>query len=546
MPLHRPPRCRASRPLAVPLFVLSLLLALPAVVAAAEPPEHGGGPYPRLVLRGVTLVDGTGAPPRGPVDLVLEGGRIAEIASAGAPGAPADPADRPDPGPDGRELDLAGAWVLPGFVDLFAHPGGHRDYAWKLWLAHGVTTVREPVCLSGMEACLELVEASRRGEVVAPSLVPWLYFGIGAEEPLDSPGAARRWVAGAAERGARGIKFRSGPPEVLFAALEEAERRGLATSCHHTPLHVARADALHTARRGLDLVEHWYGLPEALLPPGAVQDFPLDHNHADEGKRFAAAGRLWAQAAPPGSEHRRAVVDELVERGVALLPTLALYEANRDWMRVRRAEWHDEYTLPELWDSFRPSRRTHAAHLYAWTTEDEVAWRRNFRLWMEFLAEYAEAGGRVVTGSDPGFMYNLHGFGYVRELELLREAGFHPLEVVRAATLWSAEELGVEGVTGSVEVGKRADLVVVTENPLADLKVLYGTGAVRLDDDGRPVRVGGVAWTVKGGRTYEGARLLAEVRQMVRQAREEAGREELHQPGMAPRRAGVKRPEEPE
>lgn len=520
--------CPRARRLAV---AVALLVAVPL---AAAPPEHGGGPYERLILRGVTLVDGTGAPARGPVDVVVEGDRIAAVVSVGAPGAPVDPDRRPEAGPGARELELDGAWVLPGFVDLFAHPGGHEEYAWKLWLAHGVTTVREPVCIGGMEVCLAQAAASRDGEIVAPSFVPWLHFGLGAEAPITDAAAARAWVARAAERGARGVKFRSGTPEVLFAALDEAEERGLPTSCHHGQLHVARVDALDTARHGLDLVEHWYGVPEALLPPGAVQSYPADHDHADEAERFAAAGRLWAEAmaaAPRGGERWNAVIRELVDHGVAMLPTLSLYDANRDFMRARTAEWHADYTLPALWDHFRPSRTHHAAQHYRWTSADEAAWRDNYRRWMAFLLDYRDAGGRVVVGSDPGFMYHLHGFGYVRELELLQETGLHPLEILRAATLWSAEELGEGAETGSVEVGKRADLVVVRENPLADLKVLYGTGAVRLDDDGRPVRVGGVAWTIKAGRTYDGERLRQEVREMVSAAKQQAGRTELRQPG---------------
>jgi len=486
-------------------------------------PVHGEGPYERLILRGVTVVDGTGSPPRGPMDVVIEGDRIAQITRVGVPGRPIDPARRPELGEGGRELDLEGSWLLPGFVDLYAHPGEDEEYAWKLWLAHGVTTTREPVCLGGLEACLATVRASREGEIVAPAIVPWLHFGLEADGPLTTPEAARAWVRATAERGARGVKFRGGAPDVLFAALDEAEELGLVTSNHHSPLTVARADALDTARHGLDLVEHWYGLPEALLPPGAVQDFPTDYVYDDEAARFAAAGRLWRQVPPRGDEGRAGVVRELVDAGVALLPTLSLYEANRNFMAARRAEWHDEYTLPALWDSFRPDPTRHASHFYAWTSEDEVAWKENYALWMDFLDEYRQAGGRVVAGSDSGFMYNLHGFGFIRELEMLREAGLPPLEVIRAATLWGAEALGVGAETGSIEPGKRADLVVVPGNPLADLKLLYGTGTLRLGESGGLERVGGVTWTVKAGRTYAGEALREEVRQMVRDAKQEAG-----------------------
>ena len=109
---------------------------------------------------------------------------------------------------------------------------------------------------------------------------------------------------------------------------------------------------------------------------------------------------------------------------------------------------------------------------------------------------------------------------YIRELELLREAGFHPLEVIRAATLKGAETLGRAGEIGTVEVGKLADLVVVEENPLANLGSLYGTGAIRVNEQNEPVRVGGVKYTVKDGIVYDAKALLADVRRLVAAAKE--------------------------
>src|SRR6185295_18339614 len=102
------------------------------------------------------------------------------------------------------------------------------------------------------------------------------------------------------------------------------------------------------------------------------------------------------------------------------------------------------------------------------------------------------------------FIYNLYGFGYVQEMELLREAGFHPLEVIRSATLYGAQALqepkGKPLEFGIIRAGLLADLVVVDQNPLTNLKVLFGTGAVRLNDKtGRAERVGGVKYTIKDG-----------------------------------------------
>jgi cytosine/adenosine deaminase-related metal-dependent hydrolase len=141
---------------------------------------------------------------------------------------------------------------------------------------------------------------------------------------------------------------------------------------------------------------------------------------------------------------------------------------------------------------------------------------------MRLLADFHDRGGRVVVGTDSGFMYHLHGFGYVRELEMLRQAGLSPLEVLRAATLDGARALGMGDHVGSVEPGKLADLVVVEADPLADFKVLYGTGALRFDDEGRESRVGGVRWTIKGGVVYDAKALLAEVAAEVAAAKGEA------------------------
>jgi predicted amidohydrolase YtcJ len=90
--------------------------------------------------------------------------------------------------------------------------------------------------------------------------------------------------------------------------------------------------------------------------------------------------------------------------------------------------------------------------------------------------------------------------------------------------------LGIEAVTGSVEPGKAADLVVVGENPLADWKVLFGTGAIRVNGDNEVVRTPGVRYTIARGVVYDAAELRADVRDMVAEAWREAGRE-LQQPG---------------
>ena len=121
--------------------------------------------------------------------------------------------------------------------------------------------------------------------------------------------------------------------------------------------------------------------------------------------------------------------------------------------------------------------------------------------------------------SDSGFIFQLYGFAYIREMELLREAGFHPLEIIRSATLNGAEALGISDETGSIEIGKSADFVIVEENPLQNLKVLYGTGAIKLTEDNEVVRVGGVKYTIRQGVIYDAKQLLKEVKEMVDEAK---------------------------
>jgi len=527
----------AALTVAVPLAAAP---ATPGVttIERAPPRAEGDGPYLQLILRNAVVVDGTGAPANGPIDVVIEGNRIVRLVSVSDP-VVASGTKRPVLASDGREIDLAGRYLLPGFVDMHGHLGGVEqgtpaEYVLKLWLAHGITTVRDPGSGNGSEFVLDHKRQSATNAITAPRLHAYLIFGQGRADPIASADQARAWVREAAKRGADGVKFFTAPPAVLAAALDECRKQGLGSTMHHAQLSVARADVLDTARWGLRGMEHWYGLPEALFVDRTIQSYPPDYNYSDEQDRFGEAGRLWAQAAAPGSPRWVAVRDELIERGFNLDPTLAIYQATRDLMAQRTAEWHAEYTLPALWDFFAPSRRAHGSFWFSWSTADEVAWRDNYRRWMAFLVDYKDHGGRVTAGSDSGYIYKLYGFGYVQELELLQEAGFHPLEVVRAATLHGAEALGVGAQLGSIEPGKLADLVVVDGNPLADLKLLYGTGAIRVTADDRVVRTGGVVYTIKDGIVFDATKLRADVKRMVRDAKQRAGRPTLLQPGVAP------------
>ncbi|WP_339609875.1 amidohydrolase family protein [uncultured Roseivirga sp.] len=502
------------------LFLLTIVAQLHAQIEKAPNRNEGEGPFERLIIRGVTLINGNGAPPTGPVDIVVEKNIIKGIYNVGYPGLEIREQDRPKVGPKDQVMDLEGMYLMPGFVDMHGHIGGSAqgtpaEYVFKLWLAHGITTIRDPSTGNGLQWVLDQKEKSNQNTITAPRILAYTGFGQGSKEPISTPEMAREWVRQNKAKGADGIKFFGAAPEIMQAALEENKKLGLKSAMHHAQMDVVRWNVLNSARAGLTSMEHWYGLPEALFTDRRVQNYSLDYNYRNEQDRFGEAGRLWAQAAPPFSDHWNNVMNELIELDFTLDPTFNIYEASRDLMRAYTAEWHQEYTLPSLWEFYRPSKRSHGSYWFYWGTEEEVAWKENYRLWMTFVNEYKNRGGRVTAGSDSGFIFQLYGFAYIRELELLREAGFHPLEVIMSATLNGAEALGMADKIGTVEVGKFADFVIVEENPLQNMKVLYGTGALKLNDDNELIRVGGVRYTVKDGIVYDAKKLLEDVKKMV-------------------------------
>lgn len=501
-------------------------------VAPATRRDRGIGPFKRLVLRGATVIDGTGAPPIGPTDIVVENGRITLLKKVAG--------SAPGPAPGDHEIDCRGKWVTPGFVDCHGHAGVayHAangwvppvDYVYKLWLAHGVTTVREMGSFNGLGWMLDQKKRSAENSIAAPRLLAYAYFPAVNDmlKLVHTPEEGRAWLRKVKERGADGIKFFGAPPAIMEAALDECRKIGLKSGCHHAQMSVTRMNALTTARWGLTSAEHYYGLPEALFEDRAVQNFPLDYNYTDEYFRFSVSGQMFGQGAEPGSPKWNEVLEQFLALGFTFVPTFTIYDANRDLMRARQADWHKDYTWKSMWDYFAPQRGGHGSYWYRWSTQNEIEWKQNYRLWMAFINEYKNRGGRVCAGSDSGFIYQIFGFGYVRELELLQEAGFHPLEVIRSATYYGAQALhepkGKPIEFGLVRPGLKADFVITKQNPLQNFKTLYITGAVRLNDSNKPERVGGIDYVMKDGILYDAKKLAADVAAIVAASKKPGGK----------------------
>jgi hypothetical protein len=251
-----------------------------------------------------------------------------------------------------------------------------------------------------------------------------------------------------------------------------------------------------------------------------MQPWPVDQINDDEQMRFGQVARLWDKIHPPGSPEWKEYLQEQLTLGTTFDPTMTAYAAGRDLMRMRNADWHPRYTLPSLMAFYAPSRSNHGSYWYYWTLEDEIAWRNFYQVWFRLLNDYKKMGGRVTVSADAAFIYNTYGFGNIHEMELLQEAGFHPLEVIQAATyngaLTLARATGSDIDRGVVRAGLLADLVIVDQNPLKNFKVLYGTGALKLNDQtGKPEWIGGIKYTIKDGIVHDAKKLLADVAAMV-------------------------------
>lgn len=483
------------------LLLLILCFLCPLHLAGENRGIENGKRYDRMVIRNVIMIDGKGTPIRGPVDIIIANNLIQSIRGArSGKDAYADEA---------HVLDASGMYVLPGLINLHAHIHDNRggkpipfEYLYRLWLACGITTVRDVG--SNTNKTLEEREKSRNGQIAAPRI--FLYMRAGGRT-LEQ---ARQSVQGIKKTGGDGVKIFGMDRDVMQALMDEAHKLGFRVA-HHVG--VEETDAWDDAAFGVTTIEHWYGVPDAALL--GSQNFPPWYNYSDEGDRFRYAGRLWREADP---EKLQMVLKTLVKHKVGWCPTFVIYEANRDLLRAKNQPWFKDYLHPVLEAYFQPDPRNHGSYHWNWTTTDEIFWRENYKIWMQAVLDFARMGGVVGCGEDAGYIYMVYGFSLIRELELHQEAGFHPIDVIQHATGNNALLLGMEDKLGRIRAGFLADLILLKENPLKNLKYLYPTGALDLRG-GEVKRVGGIQWTIKDGYVYHAPTLLKEVKDMVAQAR---------------------------
>ncbi len=250
----------------------------------------------RLLIRNATIVSGRGSPrsnrampPEGPIDILIENGRIIDMVLRDPVNMAGGQAEIDDMGAD-LVIDATGKYVMPGLVDMHVHlrPDdgdlGARalDYQYRLWMGHGVTTLRDAGTGAGLAAMTRQRALSDAQEIVAPRLVlcqrwplPLRQWDVG-----NTPESARQMVRDFKDMGADCIKISKSPghyPDVLEAAVDEGKKLGMFTM---VDLKVSETDAVTASEAGVASIEHWYGVPDAALT--GSQDFPTDYNYWTE------------------------------------------------------------------------------------------------------------------------------------------------------------------------------------------------------------------------------------------------------------------------
>lgn len=487
--------------------------------------HEGQGQFDKLIIRGAMMIDGTGAPPVGPVSIIIKKNKIAKIKNLSLQ---FNCQKSPDVASDVHVIEACGMYVTPGFIDVHDHIGCEKydynaSYSYKLWLAHGITAVKG-VPFGELDWSLKQAKLSKENKIVAPRLIP------GTSPPRGLSGQKlREWIDNAAEKGVTLFgEIGARDPDVMKVLLSQANKDGIWTMDHLDQEGVVRMTAVDAVKLGLDEVTHFYGIFESMLTDHSIQNWPLYYNYSQNLDRFSRVGRLYRQSAKPGSKKWKHVIDVFLKHKTVLSPTLTIYSANRNVMNARNADWWNKYTLPSLWKFIVPNRQVHASYFWDYTSRDEASWQRFYNKWMKFIYDYNKAGGRVTTGEDTSFLYELAGFAYIKGLKMLEYAGLTPFEVLRSATLYGAQSIfqpyqphGKPIEYGIIRPGMKADLQLFTRNPLKDFNLLYGTGAIRLNRETEKLqRVRILKYVIKDGIIYDPAKLLKDVRQMVKKAKE--------------------------
>jgi imidazolonepropionase-like amidohydrolase len=410
---------------------------------------------PVLVLEHVRLIDGTGSAPQEDMRIDIAGGKITAVQSASA--------HRPYP-PNAKVLEMTGKTVIPGLVGMHEHLfyptpqapqggvalyGEAPDSAPRLYLAGGVTTARTAGSLEPYTD-LELKREIDAGLLPGPKLDvtgPYLEgkgsFAIQMHTLADADDAARTVDYWATEGVTSFKAYNYLTADELKAAIDHAHAHGLKLTGHLCSIGFRQAAAL-----GIDNLEHGLVVDTEFFPG----------KKPDECPGFLSNLAYFEKTLNVEGPEVREMIRDLVAHHVAITSTLAVFETfspNRPPME-RESAALKTLSLPAARD-YLIGRSATAAR---------GAESPGFAKEMSFEREFVAAGGLLIAGCDPtGYGGVVPGFGDQRNIELLVEAGFSPVEAIRIATLNGAIYMGKDASIGSIAPGKAADLVVLGGNP---------------------------------------------------------------------------------
>jgi imidazolonepropionase-like amidohydrolase len=404
-----------------------------------------------IALVGATLIDGTGRTPLNNAAVVVRGGTIESIGPRAGFELPRQT----------REVDVQGRWIIPGLIDAHAHLAPAANWAPSRYLAWGVTTLRD------VHGDLSTIFAARERANLGPGPSPRVYAAGAMIDGLpatyrdaiavNSENNARKAVDQLVSAGADLIKVYTHVDAALLKAIvDEAHAFNLSITGH-----LGMVDALAAAKAGISAIEHMSGVAEAAsTDPSSL--FAAHYRGFFQG--WTASERSWATL---DSSALARVAGRLAEEKVTIIPTLILHET------LSRLDDRSVVNDPALaavppaqqkeWDIGNLISRA------GWTEEDFASFRRSRPKQDLFLRLFAANGGRIAVGTDASNQLLVPGYSEHLELELLVHAGLSPGEALRAATQNGAILLGIDSL-GLLAPGKAADLVVLTKNPLTDIR----------------------------------------------------------------------------
>ncbi|MBZ5502107.1 MAG: amidohydrolase family protein [Acidobacteriia bacterium] len=410
--------------------------------------QHSGVTY----LKGATVVDLTGRAPF-QANVILRDGQIESITTS------------PTVPPDGHVIDVSGDYVLPGFTDMHAHVTFLRDDSYssydratseqvlKMLLAYGITTVRNPAA-PAVES-VRLRDDVANGKILGPRI---LTAGEALNgKPFSTEAEIRAEVKRQAAVGVNYIKvYANSTPQQTAVAIDEAHKHGLKVIGH-----LQITDWPTAAGLGIDFVTHGVCWSASALPPQKRYEYEEEVRHLGPMK----ARIFWLESVDVNGPKMNRIIKSLKQHHISVDPTLIAYKTKFIPMERYRGKQNVSLAPRAMQESWIDGGFT-----ADWTPSDYARMQKAWPKMLEIVALYYHEGVLLTTGSDLPNSWVVPGISLHQEMELLSEAGIPTQDVLAMATRNAAAALGLDREIGTVEVGKRADLVILAANPLDDIR----------------------------------------------------------------------------